>query len=216
MHRKSGFTLLELLLVIALIAVLAGLLIPVLGRAKATVRSIACRNNLKQWGLATALFAADNEDYLPKDGTPNGTSIEAGWYVDLPRELGLPVYRAMSWRTNAAIDPGRSIWICPANSRRSNGHNLFHYCLNEHVNGAGSGQQARFTSIPQPSQLVWLFDNGKLAAVAQQNNVHTNLHQRGAQFVFLDGHAAGFPNRDYWDFKAGCGRTNHPGLRWFP
>jgi prepilin-type processing-associated H-X9-DG protein len=122
----------------------------------------------------------------------------------------------MSWRTNAAVAPGRSLWICPANSRRSNGTNLFHYCLNEHVNGIGSGNQIKLTAIPHPALTVWLFDNGKLAAVAQQNNAHTNLHNRGANFTFLDGHSARFNQREYWDFGSNQGRTNNPSLIWFP
>ena len=64
--------------------------------------------------------------------------------------------------------------------------------------------------------MVWLFDNGKRAAVAQQNNVHTNLHSQGAQFSFLDGHAARFRNTEYWDFTLDKGRTNNPNLVWIP
>jgi prepilin-type processing-associated H-X9-DG protein len=71
-------------------------------------------------------------------------------------------------------------------------------------------------NIRQPSQVVWLFDNGKLAAVAQQNNVHSNLHNRGAQFVFVDGHVARFRNKEYWDFTANKGITNNPELVWIP
>jgi prepilin-type N-terminal cleavage/methylation domain-containing protein len=194
MRTERAFTLIELLVVIAIIAILAALLLPALGRAKEKAKAVSCLNNLRQWGTATHLFAADNNDFLPKDGSPNGTSIDEGWYIDLPRAAGLPPYKDMPWRTNASLEPGRSIWICPANPRRSNGNNLFHYCLNEHVNGLGAGNQVKLGSIPHPLKVVWLFDNGKLAAVAQQNNVHTNLHNRGAQFTFLDAHAARFKN----------------------
>jgi prepilin-type processing-associated H-X9-DG protein len=111
----------------------------------------------------------------------------------------------------------RSIWFCPVNTNRSNGNNLFHYCLNEHINGTGvNNRPVRMASIPAIPRVVWLFDNGKRAAVAQQNNVHTNLHRRGAQFTFLDGHAARFNNSDYWDFKADKGKTNNPNLLWIP
>ena len=71
-------------------------------------------------------------------------------------------------------------------------------------------------NIRQPSQVVWLFDNGKLAAVAQQNNVHSNLHNKGAQFVFVDGHVARFRNKEYWNFAGNKGITNNPELVWIP
>jgi len=216
MSQTRAFTLIELLVVIAVITILAALLLPVLSGSRQTAHAASCLNNLKQWGLATQLFAGENDDFLPKDGTPNGTSTTEGWYNDLPRTLGLPCYQEMSWRTNAHIEPGRSLWICPANDRRSNGNNLFHYCLNEHVNGTGTGNQVKLSLLRQPAQTVWLFDNGGLAAVAQQNNVHTNLHLRGAQFAFLDGHSARFKSREYWDFATARGRTNNPNLIWIP
>jgi len=61
----------------------------------------------------------------------------------------------MPWRTNASLDPGRSIWICPSNPRRSNGKNLFHYCLNEEHDGTGTkDQQTRLSSIRHPTTVV--------------------------------------------------------------
>ncbi len=216
MPRSRAFTLVELLSVMAIIAILAALLLSVIGHAKTRAQAVTCRNNLRQWGTATQLYAADNSDYLPKDGSFSGTSTKEGWYIDLPRTLGLPPYSEMPWRTNARIDPGRSIWICPANPRRSNSNELFHYCLNKNINGNGTGNQIRLVSIPRPSVTVWLFDNGGVAAVAQWNNVHSNLHSRGAQFAFLDGHAAWFKNTEYWNPQTKQGLTNNPQLVWIP
>lgn len=227
MPASRAFTLVELLVAITVIAILAALALSALARTRTASQAITCRNNLKQWGVATHLFAADHDDLLPPEGASAPTESELlnpsyqGWYIQLPEQLNLPAYRDMPWRTNWLVPPENSIWICPANSRRCNAspstNNLFHYCLNEHVNGTGSANhQMPMASVRRPSQVVWLFDNGKLAAVAQWNNVHSNLHNRGAQFVFLDGHVARFRNKEYWDLAANKGITNNPELVWIP
>lgn len=211
-----AFTLVELLMVTMIIAVLAGLLLPAMSRVRHHAAATACRSNLRQWGVATLLFASDNNGLLPQDGTPNGRSTEEGWYVDLPRVMGIAPYHRMAWRTNPAVPVGNSVWICPANPRRSNTNNLFHYCLNLHVNGLGSGIQALLPDIPFPARTPWLFDNGRLAAVAGPNNAHTNVHSRGCNFLMLDGSAERLPSAAYWDFSRQRGRTNNPEMRWHP
>jgi prepilin-type N-terminal cleavage/methylation domain-containing protein/prepilin-type processing-associated H-X9-DG protein len=62
---RGGFTLIELLVVIAIIAILAALLLPALAKAKGNARDAACRNNLKQWGLAATMYVNDNNQVFP-------------------------------------------------------------------------------------------------------------------------------------------------------
>ncbi len=219
--RVSGaFTLVELLVVVGILTILAVLLLPAVSRSRDKAKAAWCLVNLRQWGVATHLFTINNDDFLPKDGFATPTQpghFKEGWYIQLPELIGLRPYRDMPWRTNASIDPGRSIWICPSNPRRSNGNLLFHYCLNENVSGTGShNQPTLLSSIHQPTAVIWLFDSRHLPAVGGCTYVHTNLHGRGAQFLFLDGHAARFKNTEYWDFKRHRGLTNNPSLIWYP
>lgn len=213
---SSGLTLTELLVTVSVIGLLFSMTLPVLAKAKVTARKISCLNHLRQWGIGLQLFTMDHDGLLPKDGSGSGSSTQSGWYVDLPQALGIPTYHSRPWRTNAAAEIEKTIWICPGNPRRSNGKNLFHYSANRHVNGSGAGRQVRLTSIPVPSETIYLFDNSKKAPVAGPNNLHTNLHSKGSQILFLDGGVRWLGYKEVVDPSSGKVRFAGKGFRWGP
>ena len=65
MKKTAFFTLIELLVVIAIIAILAAMLLPALAKARSKARSISCINNLKQCGLAVAMYDTDSNNMSP-------------------------------------------------------------------------------------------------------------------------------------------------------
>jgi prepilin-type N-terminal cleavage/methylation domain-containing protein/prepilin-type processing-associated H-X9-DG protein len=94
--RQRGFTLIELLVVIAIIAVLVALLLPAVQQAREAARRSACKNNLKQWGLALHNY---HDTY---NGLPMGVTNQNGWGVSffaglLPYIDQAPMYNQMSF-----------------------------------------------------------------------------------------------------------------------
>ncbi len=77
-QRSRGFTLVELLVVIGIIAVLISILLPALNRARAQANTVKCQSNLKQLALAAIMFASEHQQYLPH-AENNGAVRMKGW-----------------------------------------------------------------------------------------------------------------------------------------
>lgn len=77
-HR---FTLIELMITIAIIAILAAMLLPALNKARDRAKGIKCTNNLKQCGLAYALYANDYNDFFPANNTAAPWKQWSGYLV---------------------------------------------------------------------------------------------------------------------------------------
>lgn len=113
------FTLIELLIVIAIIAILAGMLLPALNRARETARSIQCTGNMRQFGTAYHQYMTDNREYpIPKEVLKrNGnTSLLYNWQVIVAEYLykGLPADLYGSSLANLVIKGGKSVFTCPS------------------------------------------------------------------------------------------------------
>ena len=68
MNKSKGFTLIELMVVISIIALLMAILMPTLSRAKELAAEVACMSNLKQWGVVYSMFTSEHNSRFPSQG----------------------------------------------------------------------------------------------------------------------------------------------------
>src|SRR5512136_52578 len=84
--RRTGFTLVELLVVIGIIALLISILLPSLNRARETANRVKCASNLKQIGQAILLYSNENKGAYPKTVQGAVAGANMTWGTD---RLGL-------------------------------------------------------------------------------------------------------------------------------
>jgi prepilin-type N-terminal cleavage/methylation domain-containing protein len=73
-HKETGFTLTEMLVVIAIIGILVALLLPAVSMSKGYTKSVACKNHLHQMGVALQMYVHDDQDQYPRYLGPAGNS----------------------------------------------------------------------------------------------------------------------------------------------
>jgi len=87
--KTKGFTLVELLVVVAVIAILAALLFPAVGNARATVMKTKCQNNIRQIMVACINYASDNDGVFPNKHRPYSQPQEfVNYNTELKKYLG--------------------------------------------------------------------------------------------------------------------------------
>jgi prepilin-type N-terminal cleavage/methylation domain-containing protein len=133
--RCCGFTLVELLVVIGIIALLISMLLPALGKARENAIRTQCGANLHQWGIALMSYAADNKNSLPispgygseppllnqlnmYDRT-NNTATHPGDQFQISMFTAyVKGYKTNAPQTSSTFDPTKStlsgVWLCPA------------------------------------------------------------------------------------------------------
>ena len=78
--RKQGFTLVELLVVIGIIALLISILLPALSKARKSANKVKCANNLRSFGQILNVYAVSNRQWLPCGISPvNDDGAGANW-----------------------------------------------------------------------------------------------------------------------------------------
>jgi len=147
--RGPGFTLVELLVIVAIIALLLAILMPTLNRARATARSAKCLTNVRNTGQAVNLYAMDSRGFLPP--MTISQSFEGGAhvppeYVTADEPLRVWHYAILGQYTGEPNTPtpwstvdASSVWRCPEDGLAANGKTPS-YSMAANIAHGGIGQ----------------------------------------------------------------------------
>ena len=194
-HRRCAFSLMELLIVIVIIAALAGLLLPALSRGKAKAHNAACVNNLRQLGIATRLYSDDNQQRLP------GAEILAAQPIDpqnpLPRIYDLLAsYVGKSTGTNAN---SATVFKCPADQMGRFAAEGSSYEWNADLNGHRIDETRTDSAFLLLKPGDWsggvtnfflTFPPTTTPLLLDYEDFHPRPPKPGKNVVFMDGHVA--------------------------
>lgn len=185
-NRRSGFTLIELLVVVSIIILLVAILLPTLSSARAAARRMGCMSNMRQVGIATAVYSEDYREYLPFGSSPDGsggsTYAYPAYYWLLAPYMGAEgMGPTAGWRFRARLIPSTAtaVFKCPSNTWEAellntnygSHHEIADYvppinvadnapvAANSGPMGPGPVRLGTMSLIQVPAQRLWLGDS---------------------------------------------------------
>lgn len=215
-RRLCGFTLLELLTVVAVIAILAGLLLPSTSRAKQSAHTATCMSNVRQLQLAWQMYAEDSNGVCVPNSSRRVDGVYRGypdtWAGENSAVLDVDDERLRQGLfVRLRLIESAPIFRCPADrSRAGNGPRTRSYSLDAYFSGNTNSVGKPFYRVDEatnPSEafvfvdeLEETIDDGHMliarAPIPRWSNMPADRHSRGAVMSFADGHC------EHWRWRA--------------
>lgn len=187
MKKIALFTLIELLIVIAIIGILASLLLPALSKARESTKRIVCLNNMKQINTAFNMYVGDNAEYYPPyrdDGGVYNAATSHFWHQHLlsPYVNDMQIGRKNIYVPKSIACPSATVDI--------------HYGYSGGVSAPGSNITGTYIPLrigraKAPSRTALIIDSRTVATIGYNsagNGELDNRHLSRMNVLFLDGH----------------------------
>ena len=194
LRRTGGFTLIEMLVAIAIIAILIAVMVPVIGRANSAAEEAKCASNLRQIFTSASLYSVDNDGYILPSRT--GFSYSQYWPWLLSSQMGGKYISGMPYRMDTpficknAYKEG-DYFACSAGAPQTG--LISTYSVNVGICGSlistnWQGVQRKLAGLPRPASTSFCTD-GMGQSFAYSYYTKFNYHHNGKMnIVFCDGH----------------------------
>ena len=213
--KSMGFSLIEILVVAVVVAMLIGLLLPAIGRARRAAQQARGLSNVRQWVLAFTMYADDHNGRFPTEGqTSGGVDLDDGraWFNALPPYVNETPLNQHEDVYGKMPRPGdNSIFMCPAlrlsdlHASPSDGEAVFAYAYNLWIEHDGE-QPLRWQNIEHYASRFAVIgergptdDNPASTRFANMDERHIAYRHRAESETligFADGHARAFIEED--------------------
>jgi prepilin-type N-terminal cleavage/methylation domain-containing protein/prepilin-type processing-associated H-X9-DG protein len=211
---RRGFSLVELLVVIGIIAVIIGLLLPALQQARAQARTVACLSNLHQIGQAMAAYTVENKGWMFPPDQGLIVPVQERWFRAVIKSP--PPKDPNSTETK---DWTPAVLTCPADYEPVNNHSylLNHHLAERHVlyntrppgGVSGTDVVVMGEKLTEATNYYVEVLSGVSTYYAQADVVRHGL-RRGSNYLFLDLHAETRREGQIGVFIAACGGGADP------
>ena len=216
--KRKGFTLVELLVVIGIIAVLISILLPTLARARESANRVKCASNLRQIAMASIAYANENKGSLPPPKFDNGPTQSPTYdyiftysytnsWVDKGEEIGANIGRLIARKHLTTWD----IIECPS-SGRAQDDQWRQYQYNVHIKRKGGKTKvwwpkiSNFGKVPKTAVPAYNPSTGASGSYQFPSNVqralatdfindlefayHSTQKGRAWNLAYIDGHVS--------------------------